>query len=84
MQSVWAADWGDGTSFEIGVEGGAVDPVPGFLRQPAAFFRARFGGAQMSRRQLLLLLASLLWPKVGGAAGEWIDMYPADRLVGEK
>ena len=38
----------------------------------------------MSRRQLLLLLVSLLWPKVGWAAGEWIDMYPADRLIGEK
>ena len=38
----------------------------------------------MSRRQLLLLLVSLLWPKVGRAAGEWIDMYPADRLIGEK
>ena len=45
MQSVWAADWGDGASFQIWVEDGAVDPVPGSLRQPAAFFRARPGGA---------------------------------------
>ena len=39
----------------------------------------------MSRRWLVVvLLLLLLWPAAGWTAGEWIEMYPADRLVREK
>jgi hypothetical protein len=36
------------------------------------------------RGKTLLALVLLLWPSVGWAAGEWIEMYSADRLVREK
>ncbi len=38
----------------------------------------------MRMRASLLVLLLLLLPSVGWTAGEWIEMYPADRLVREK
>jgi hypothetical protein len=38
----------------------------------------------VSRRWSLHVLLLLLWPTAGWAAGDWVEMYPADRLVREK
>lgn len=39
MKTVWGPDWGDFDKFTLWAESGGLDPVPGELATPAAYYR---------------------------------------------